>query len=329
MKTEYKIKLRYFEHIPEMEKNILIDFLNEMRVISNEKYLLPNGSAALIWFEIHLYEGSHFEKITYYSPKESSCSDIDIALPIGTVFKLAVDVLQSKYLFDASVSNLSHDIETFNAFLNNIVNNPKSLTIELCRKELQNTVFSGTQRINNSSPRWGVNLLQSEYIKGSPVIGATCCSLADILVITLVALAESGKSLKKCKLCGGYFVPNSYREKYCDNMNPTYPSKTCKQAYRLINLIEGQKNNDIKRLSKQIYDRLLLRSKKLNEYARAHEKYKKELAETESQFIAFRNELDEWKAMIKENKATNEEFYCWLIQQDNIGRKRKKQRGAV
>jgi len=55
-------------------------------------------------------------------------------------------------------------------------------------------------------------------------------SLKDLFGIYFYFFIQEIIWIKKCKNCGNYFIPtNRFDEKYCDNISPQKPDKTCKQ----------------------------------------------------------------------------------------------------
>ena len=55
-------------------------------------------------------------------------------------------------------------------------------------------------------------------------------SLEDVLNIYFNYYVDSNICIKKCKNCNNYFIPSSRTdEKYCDNISPQNPNKTCKE----------------------------------------------------------------------------------------------------
>lgn len=55
-------------------------------------------------------------------------------------------------------------------------------------------------------------------------------SIKDLLCIYFIYFIENKITINKCKNCGKYFIPvNRVDEKYCDNISPQKPGKTCKE----------------------------------------------------------------------------------------------------
>lgn len=55
-------------------------------------------------------------------------------------------------------------------------------------------------------------------------------SIKDLLCIYFIYFIENNITINKCKNCGKYFIPvNRTDEKYCDNISPQKPGKTCKE----------------------------------------------------------------------------------------------------
>lgn len=58
-------------------------------------------------------------------------------------------------------------------------------------------------------------------------------SLSDLILISLIELFETGKTVNKCKVCGNFFIPKRSDTKYCEGQFPAAPSRTCRQEAKL------------------------------------------------------------------------------------------------
>ena len=122
-----------------------------------------------------------------------------------------------------------------------------------------------------------------------------------ILHLSLMAIASTERSLRKCKLCKKYFVPeNRSDELYCRFPNKSRDYKPCKDAYKRIAQDERERNNEPLQLNKRIYNRL------------------RNVSETEKEkYIKRRKEA---KLKYKDDEAA---YLDWLRQYDIDTRKRK------
>ena len=120
-----------------------------------------------------------------------------------------------------------------------------------------------------------------------------CDNWLSIISTSLFAIACSEKALRKCSLCGKYFVPESRSdEMYCRFPNADFGNKPCKVAYKRIAQNEREQNDVQLQLNKKIYNRLRNRSKtELDLYMKRRAKV---------------------KPANRENKEANERYTQWL-----------------
>ncbi|MCR5034483.1 MAG: DUF6076 domain-containing protein [Clostridia bacterium] len=88
-----------------------------------------------------------------------------------------------------------------------------------------------------------------------------CSDWTDIIGASLLTVACSENPLRKCNLCGKYFIPeNRSDEMYCRFPNGEHDGKPCKEAYKRIAQDARELKNESLRLNKIIYNRLRNRS---------------------------------------------------------------------
>lgn len=126
----------------------------------------------------------------------------------------------------------------------------------------------------------------------------------DFIVATLSEIFKRGKTIKKCKNCGKYFIPKRSDAQYCDNPSPQNPEKTCKEYAPSDALIQ----NKIFQLYRKIYKSL---NGKKGYYCDDKALYK----EHEENYTKFIRENNEQKKQIKCGKRTSEEYTQWLTEQ--------------
>jgi len=238
---------------------------------------------------------------------------------------LLLDVTDRESFFENPLTRayIDKSIDGFNkitTFLDFFANNSVHLTPLLTRRIFNSLQFNETGFIDSSeddmrstSEKDFINYI-SNIKKKRSYISLAKASLLAIILGTVEALAYFDLPLKKCQLCGKYFVPKKRTdEKYCDFENPKYPGKTCKEAIRLIKIKEREKEDKCSYLAKRIYNRLYAR-KKDKSYA------SRKIVED------FVWEKEIWKKDIASGKKNKEDFYKWLREQDELyscKRKRK------
>lgn len=131
----------------------------------------------------------------------------------------------------------------------------------------------------------------------------TCTNWLDVINTSLFAIACSEKVLRKCKLCGKYFIPESRSdEMYCRFPNKDLGNKPCKEAYKRIAQDERERNNELLQLNKRIYNRLRSRSKK--------------------ELTSYLKQRDRMKPKDKADPVSGAEYLRWLRKYDQDTRKR-------
>lgn len=128
-------------------------------------------------------------------------------------------------------------------------------------------------------------------------------SLAYIMVCSFLETARQGKTVRKCRHCGKYFIPAKRSDTlYCDNPSPEAPDMTCKQYGTNRLWYERQKEDELATLSRNIASAkgmLAKRHPEIPQYAASYEYFK-------SQRLI-------WKKSIKEGTKTHEEYKEWLL----------------
>lgn len=110
--------------------------------------------------------------------------------------------------------------------------------------------------------------------------------------------------IKKCGICGKYFVPlNRSDTLYCDRVSPADPKRTCKEYGSQKLWYDRVKNDEATRLSRNIYSAkqmLVRRNPDIQGY--------KEM------FEFFKIERKKWERLVKAGEKTREEYIAWLIE---------------
>lgn len=128
--------------------------------------------------------------------------------------------------------------------------------------------------------------------------------LLNIAFISMQELIKNGKSVKKCKNCGMYFLPTSRSdEKYCDNPSPQDRNMSCKQYGTRRLWYEKQRDDELASLARNIASAKAMLAKRhldIPEYSLSYEYFKKQ------RLI--------WQKSIKNNEKTKDEYRDWLLQ---------------
>ena len=141
-----------------------------------------------------------------------------------------------------------------------------------------------------------------EDVDGSLTDEYTCSSILEICTVSFYKVLESKHVFRRCQndQCQSWFVPrNKSDEKYCDNLSPQYPEKSCKEAMKLIKVLNKRHDDEVTRKLKNI------RQMYYNEFGmkvNANGENKDE----------FENSVRQWRNKMKNGQATEEQFIKYL-----------------
>ena len=133
----------------------------------------------------------------------------------------------------------------------------------------------------------------------------------DILNIYFNYYLENNIHIKKCENCGKYFIPTSRSdEKYCDNVSPQNPQKTCKEygakkTYR--DKINSDKIQKAHFTTSQFFRMKIKRCK--------NEKEKEKLTKL---FEKYKTNYGKQKNKFDNKKITENYFVEWIVKQKDI-----------
>lgn len=132
----------------------------------------------------------------------------------------------------------------------------------------------------------------------------TCTNIIQSFIIELLEITSiENYEIKKCKNCGKYFVPdNRSDEIYCSNIYEN--NKTCKEVGHFRTLQKEMALNDDLRIYRNIYQKLLLRTRRNP----TNEQY-------EEDFKKFKSKNIELKEKINNGEITQAEYMEWLNKQ--------------
>lgn len=144
----------------------------------------------------------------------------------------------------------------------------------------------------------------------------TSTTVFHLCIQLLRAFGYSRLKLKKCQMCGRYFVEETFNEKYCKFGNRQHGGKSCADVARYLQNISNLNKQEYGRLEKQIYDRL---AKRANIKGYSSDDYQL--------FMKFADEKKKKKYDLANSHISKNEYELWLQEWDNKSRKRpKKQR---
>ncbi len=129
--------------------------------------------------------------------------------------------------------------------------------------------------------------------------------VSDLLGAALGAartLIEEHFQIKKCGICGKYFVPlNRSDTLYCDRISPADPTRTCKEYGSQKLWYDRLKADEAAKLSRNIYSAKQMLVKRNPDILG----YKK-------MFEYFKTERKKWEVWVKSGKKSKEEYISWL-----------------
>lgn len=131
--------------------------------------------------------------------------------------------------------------------------------------------------------------------------------LGGSMVASFLELIRRGKVVRRCKLCGKYFIPRNRSDTlYCDMPSPEDPGMTCKEYGTRRLWYEKQKDDELSTFSRKIASAkgmLAKRNPDIPEYSASYEYFKAERLK--------------WKKEVEGGTKTKEEYREWLRQMQN------------
>ena len=131
------------------------------------------------------------------------------------------------------------------------------------------------------------------------------------------ALQKWKYTVKKCRNCCEWFIPNKSDTLNCDRISPQYPDKTCKDAAKHIQRLKRENANESAKIYKSLYTIMLNKYNAAKDIgdSKLSEELRKEL------YDVFMPSANQWKLDIKAAVKTEQEYLEWLN-----SHKRKKDR---
>ena len=108
--------------------------------------------------------------------------------------------------------------------------------------------------------------------------------------------------IKKCGICGKYFVPlNRSDTLYCDRISPADPKRTCKEYGSQKLWYDRMKNDEVAKLARNIYSakQMLVRRNP-------------DILGYKKMFDYFKIEKKKWETWVKSGEKSRVEYISWL-----------------
>lgn len=126
--------------------------------------------------------------------------------------------------------------------------------------------------------------------------------LVGAALISASTLIDEQFPIKKCGICGKYFVPlNRSDTLYCDRISPADPRRTCKEYGSQKLWYDRLKSDEVAKMARNIYcakQMLVRRNPDIVGYRKM--------------FEYFKTERKKWEALVKSGKKSKEEYTSWL-----------------
>jgi len=139
---------------------------------------------------------------------------------------------------------------------------------------------------------------------GDNYVSMSCSSLIEFVISTIYYVFKNGYQFKRCKNCGRFFIPFSRSDEiYCNNISPQDSSRTCKKYGTEKLWYDRIKNDEVAKLSRNIYaakQMLVKRNPNIKEYKEMFDYYK--------------TEREKWNKLVKCGEKSREEYIEWLNQ---------------
>lgn len=136
-------------------------------------------------------------------------------------------------------------------------------------------------------------------------------SLKDLFGIYFYFFIQETIWIKKCKNCGKYFIPtNRSDEKYCDNISPQKPDKTCKQYAVKKTYTDSIASDPIKNAQSHVSNSYMVKR------TRAKQKNDLRMINKINKILdKFKNNYDKQLKKYEKKLLSEEEFVQWIYSQ--------------
>ncbi len=133
-------------------------------------------------------------------------------------------------------------------------------------------------------------------------------TIKELLIISFIEILKNNLTIRKCKNCGLYFIPESRSdEKYCNRISPQNPNKTCKEYGAKKTYRDEIKSTPIKYEHNKISQFYRMRINRA--------KNQKEKTKYESIFNVYKENYQKNKMKYKSGKLKETDFIEWIKNQ--------------
>lgn len=136
---------------------------------------------------------------------------------------------------------------------------PQLLENYLINEKYEIVLNNGQELYNSYINSKNTKIGNVKYIKNGFTINNYSCDNSKEVISTIINNIFSDKPnavIKKCKLCGGLFLPKKSDTKYCNRKNQQYNNKTCKEVSEAINKKKYNENDQLLYLRRKVYNKL-------------------------------------------------------------------------
>lgn len=136
-------------------------------------------------------------------------------------------------------------------------------------------------------------------------------NIKDLLIISLLELIKNKTTIRKCKNCNMYFIPESRSDEvYCTRISPQNKNKTCKEYGVKNSYRETLKSDLVRNAHNRTYQFFTMK------VARASNE--KEKTKYEKLFDKYKTNYQKQKKKYLDNKLSDSDFASWITAQKEI-----------
>jgi len=144
-----------------------------------------------------------------------------------------------------------------------------------------------------------------------------CGSILEMIEALLYHFLRLGYKIGKCEHCHRWYAKSRLNERYCTRRSPVYDNHCCKTAVQYLNKMESEKDNEAKR----VYKNLTQSYRNRINTSKSPERSIKLTIELND----FMETALKYKEAIRTKKCTPEQFIEWMNSK-RVRRPRKKEK---
>ena len=142
----------------------------------------------------------------------------------------------------------------------------------------------------------------AHYDPDSDLLSYDIPGLLERLLISAKTLVDEHLIMKKCEICGKYFVPLLRSDAiYCDRPSPADPNLTCKQYGSQKRWYERVKKDEVEMLAKNVYSSKQMLAKR-----------NPDIPAYKDMYDYFKSENKKWQKAMRSGEKTKVEYLDWL-----------------